>query len=80
MKHLNELDGKEFSKLMESVRNHFPTVYSEIYDYYFIESGSIEESWNNDPDEVWDAEGRLSDLCGMDDGIRIVVEEALKQL
>lgn len=50
MKHLNELDGKEFSKLMESVRNHFPTVYSEIYDYYFSESGSIEESWNNDPE------------------------------
>lgn len=80
MKNLNELDGMEFSKVMDSVRNHFPTVYSEIYDYYFRESGSIEESWNNDTDEVWDAEWHLLDLCKIDDEIRIVVEEVLKQL
>ena len=80
MKHLNELDGMEFSKVMDSVRNHFPKVYSEIYDYYFSESGSIEESWNNDPDEVWDAEWYLLDLCKTDDKIRIIVEDALKQL
>lgn len=80
MKNLNELDGKEFSKVMDSVRKHFPELHSEIYEYYFSESGSIEESWNKDPDEVWDAEWHLLDLCKMDDRIRIIVEEVLKQL
>ena len=77
MKNLKELNGKEFSKVVDAIKDYSPVLHRHILNYYFQESGSIEESWNNDFDEVWDAEAYLADLCEQDSNLQEIVDNVL---